>query len=516
MKELLDWATDGAGPAIYWISGLAGTGKTTIAYSICEELAHQGRLGASYFCSRQWEDTRQAEYMIPSVVDQLAWSSTAFARAITTVNQSASSGMHLRMREMLLDRWKDSTRDRCKPILPLVVVIDALDENMGGISFVQELLIAYVKTPIPGLKFLITCRPHDTVTSAFKEFQSVSVAHELHTYDKRDEVQQDIRTYLTAELYADSLPETSLLETLATQSGELFIYAATLVRMCVGLSASEKHERLQDFLEDSYSSPIGTLSTDVLYRYIIRDAFSRSIPEGVLLKRLDILRAILSTEVAMPCSAIAELLCFDEDDVMKVVKSLYPVIYLSQDSTVWWFHTSFPESVFHPARFDYLFNGIISMFSQDSVADDFDPLYTFLEESEEHACLANHCFRILESCLYFNISNHPSASMFDTDVDHVKNDRLVTDTGMTLGLLYSVNFWVHHLDKSSERLKKTLFNRVWSFLDTTFLFWIEVINMQNHSQRGGVLVLQASRNLRAIQDIALKVGIITKLIETCS
>jgi hypothetical protein len=51
---LHDWARS-CSPAfgIFWLSGMAGTGKTTIAKTFCDQLALEGTLGSSFFISRQ-------------------------------------------------------------------------------------------------------------------------------------------------------------------------------------------------------------------------------------------------------------------------------------------------------------------------------------------------------------------------------------------------------------------------------------------------------------------------------
>lgn len=51
LVKLLAWARDKIPKTedIYWINGMAGTGKTTIAYSLCAELEKSARLGASFF-----------------------------------------------------------------------------------------------------------------------------------------------------------------------------------------------------------------------------------------------------------------------------------------------------------------------------------------------------------------------------------------------------------------------------------------------------------------------------------
>ncbi|KAJ7612228.1 hypothetical protein FB45DRAFT_693251, partial [Roridomyces roridus] len=57
-KELLDklekWAVDKSPNTspIFWLSGMAGTGKSTVAYTLCKWLQGHKQFGASFFCSR--------------------------------------------------------------------------------------------------------------------------------------------------------------------------------------------------------------------------------------------------------------------------------------------------------------------------------------------------------------------------------------------------------------------------------------------------------------------------------
>jgi len=37
---LKDWARDADGAEVYWMNGMAGTGKTTILYSLCKWLSN--------------------------------------------------------------------------------------------------------------------------------------------------------------------------------------------------------------------------------------------------------------------------------------------------------------------------------------------------------------------------------------------------------------------------------------------------------------------------------------------
>jgi hypothetical protein len=48
LDDIMDWFADD-GPSVYWLRGLAGTGKTTIARSVADLAEQQGLLGASFF-----------------------------------------------------------------------------------------------------------------------------------------------------------------------------------------------------------------------------------------------------------------------------------------------------------------------------------------------------------------------------------------------------------------------------------------------------------------------------------
>ena len=56
LQQLDDWLGDTQGQRVFWLNGLAGTGKSTIAQTFAEITFAEGRLGASFFCSRGFED----------------------------------------------------------------------------------------------------------------------------------------------------------------------------------------------------------------------------------------------------------------------------------------------------------------------------------------------------------------------------------------------------------------------------------------------------------------------------
>jgi hypothetical protein len=54
--EIERWLTGEREQRVFWLNGLAGTGKSTIAQMYAERAFADGKLGASFFCSQDFED----------------------------------------------------------------------------------------------------------------------------------------------------------------------------------------------------------------------------------------------------------------------------------------------------------------------------------------------------------------------------------------------------------------------------------------------------------------------------
>jgi hypothetical protein len=72
LNEIELWTKDFNLSPVYWLNGLAGTGKSTIAQTIAERTFADGRLGASFFCSRDFKDRRDLRHIFPTLAFQLA------------------------------------------------------------------------------------------------------------------------------------------------------------------------------------------------------------------------------------------------------------------------------------------------------------------------------------------------------------------------------------------------------------------------------------------------------------
>lgn len=86
LAQLIDWASDPAETSFFWLNGMAGTGKSTIAQSVCNVLHAYGILGANFFCSRSaGSERKDARRIVPTLVFQLAYHIEGFMAALCDV-----------------------------------------------------------------------------------------------------------------------------------------------------------------------------------------------------------------------------------------------------------------------------------------------------------------------------------------------------------------------------------------------------------------------------------------------
>ncbi|KAJ7192310.1 hypothetical protein GGX14DRAFT_480176, partial [Mycena pura] len=359
-KKIQRWVQDPLpdAPRVFWLTGHAGSGKSTIAFSIAQ---HYGKnsdlLAANFFCSRQFADTRSRKYIIPSIVYQLARHSSSFRRALVAINQfGAPDEPDEQLNTLLVEPWKECLRQRQFQIPSFLVVVDALDEiaDSEGSIFLQELLGVISDGHLAGLRFLVTSRPDSDIVALCESFPPNAVCR-LHQVDM-DDVSGDIRMFLHAKLPA--LKDQPQLEEVARRSRGFFIYAATAVRYATPRSKMNPGEQLSllDKFLGSGPNSRDRFLLDKLYRQILGAAFS-DLEEEQFRPRLRILHAILSIPSALSVRTIAQLdPVFSENLVEIVVKDLHAVLYI-QDNKIYSYHSSFPDFIFDSKRSRFKFRG---------------------------------------------------------------------------------------------------------------------------------------------------------------
>jgi len=166
---LTEWTLDAAGTPFFWLNGMAGTGKSTIAQSICNRLDEEGRLAASFFCSRSAGGGRdEARRIIPTIVFQLAYHVQGYMQEVCDVLRTpemTAQSIKKQLKQLLWEPLNNAFVTAGSMLLwdrnaPLIVVIDGLDacSDEGAQQLVESLLRRFEHDLPVHLRFLLCSR----------------------------------------------------------------------------------------------------------------------------------------------------------------------------------------------------------------------------------------------------------------------------------------------------------------------------------------------------------------------
>ncbi|KAH0014419.1 hypothetical protein KCU78_g8679, partial [Aureobasidium melanogenum] len=284
LEQIRAWAYDESDQrCIFWLSGMAGTGKSTIARTIARKLDDSGHLGASFFFTRGGGDVAHAGIFFTSIAKQLMLSQPA---ALETAICKAVADRPDIIHKGRLDQWNQliycplsSLESVSNPPL-IVLVVDALDECMGDsdVEGIISLLAKAKELENARLRVILTSRPEYVVRLAFHDLPEI-VHRDLILDDiARHTIDADIRSFFDhrfsvvrrmARGLPTNWPGEKDMDVLVHRAGGLFIYAATTCRYVLegrrlakgrldiilkasnGLGPAEKH------LDEIYAAILG-------------------------------------------------------------------------------------------------------------------------------------------------------------------------------------------------------------------------------------------------------------------
>ncbi|THU86878.1 WD40 repeat-like protein [Dendrothele bispora CBS 962.96] len=470
LNEIMDWVQDSeSSPNAslgYWMCGMAGTGKSTIAKSLCLILEKQQLLAGSFFCSRQIPECREYHHIIPTIAYQLACYSYTFGETLQKVLEEdqniALKEPSIQVKKLLIQPWEAVMKTkRFEGHVP-VIVIDALDE-CDKVSQVLKAIVPVIQDrQLSGLKFFFTSRPGKNVLSHLQIENETSHSGEvknfyLHNVEE-SLVQADIEKFLQCELKSElqnnQITEKQI-QDLVKISGKLFIYAATTVKYIKGAEEWQKR-RLHEVLHSSQgANPLHTKPMDELYSKIFEGAISISkrTPEERK-ESLRVAHTVVSTATPVTCDTISQLLGYDIETVQAIITSLQSVMYINkEDKKVYTFHASFSDYIFSAER------------SKENHCD----------QLVHQILLEKACLSIMDQKLCFNMCNLPSSFLLDKEVEGVEKRIAENIPGE---LEYCCCFWVYHLAKCTgdeAAVDEVVTSMLETFIDKKMIFWIEAM-----------------------------------------
>ncbi|KAE8132424.1 hypothetical protein BDV38DRAFT_287740, partial [Aspergillus pseudotamarii] len=454
LHQILEWAKTPNQECIFWLNGMAGTGKSTISRTIAQLFKEKGQLGASFFFKRGEGGRDSAKRFFTTICAQLLLQVPALIRhvelAIDTDPYISGKSIKEQFNKLLLGPLL--SLDQNKPTT-IVIVIDALDEceHKDDIRAILQLLPQLQGCTTRHIRIFLTSRPELPIRPIFEESNNhrCLVLHEL----SNTVVEKDIYVFLKHELLgikrrrkiSGEWPGDDVLKTLVKRAVPLFISAATVCRF-VDDPKWRPEKRLQTILEDPAATSGSQMDRTYLpvLNQLLLNANEREIKQ---LKQefQDIVGVIILLATPLSVNTLSQLINLPSVDVNNRLDGFHSVL-------------SVPENINAPVR-------ILHLSFRDFLINTKSTFY--VDKQETHRKIASHCLRVMETRLKHNICGLASYG-----TEHKDIDSQVIKQHLTAELQYSSRYWVYHLEQSEGGISES---EILSFLRKHFLHWLEAL-----------------------------------------
>ncbi|KIL56976.1 hypothetical protein M378DRAFT_423632, partial [Amanita muscaria Koide BX008] len=471
---MADWATSSSESRMYILSGLAGIGKSTVAYTIASRAADLNLLGASFFFSRDEVDRKNAEIFFTTIAYQLCVYNETFAKAIGDVlltergSAATTKDPHDQLRALILEPLRSIAQSRSRPIL---IVVDALDECDEKDAFSVLAGLSHLVRDLPSFKIILTTRPQPHLD----RFLCNQSGHKIFRLQDIEEkiVDSDIRLYLghclSLEEVQKRYPQRQWcasgeeIDSLVGAAGRLFIIASTAVRFIFDKSASNPASQVQKLLRAfaRYLTP-GTPFKDLdqFYTVILRNVVPENCDNDDTVSRYQsVVGAIVFVQRPLPIFTLAQLINIDMVEIREVLDNLQSVISLGSDDVPRIYHKSFPDYLTDQAR------------CKDRRLR--------IDAKICHIQIATRCFEIMDKRLKRNILGLGDLARFISNEDGIKEDGITDEEiqeKIPPHLHYACVYCGNHLGVANIE-DEVLMNGLEKFVDEHMLYWFEVLSL---------------------------------------
>ena len=466
LREIEHWLT-GKREHVFWLNGLAGTGKSTIAQTFAETTFADGKLGASFFCSRDFEGRSNLQAIFPTLAFQLAYQYPLFRkellRVLKTCPDVGQESLCSQMEKLIVGPLKATS-------IPTLIIIDALDEckDEEPASAVLSILSRNV-IEIPNVKFFITGQPEPRIRLGFRLELLIQVTEVLKLHEVKPEaVDSDIELFFQTQLgnivknrsdcdLTEDWPSSSDITILCKKADGFFIYASTVIKFI----ASENDlpsERLTVVTSLPHcTAKEGRSGVDQLYIKVLEQAFQDVHTDNS--QHYSRFQAVVGTILLIfnPLSvkSLSELLKLHPSHIRTTIRSLHSLLLVpdNMDDPIQTFHKSFPDFLTDLER------------CKDK--------HFFVEPAVHNVEILLSCLNLMGDRLKRNICNLDEYAVLSEvkDLSACKKDHIWD------ALEYVCCFWTKHLlgipgnSSCVEEVQKAIDR----FFTTHLLYWIEVL-----------------------------------------
>ena len=482
LKQVIDWATKERGKKegnTFWIYGLPGIGKTSLAHSICAILDEGNHLAGAFFCRRDDKSLSEPRNILPTLIHKLAITFPPFRRLVAgrlrnNANLMPGSMKHSLLLELICKLPRPPKR-------ALVFVIDAFDES-GDTQSRPDILRALTDAAAqtPWLKIIITSRPEADIHRVFDAL--VQSSHEQYDLGADPEAPSDLRifalnrfkTVATKRFLPSPWPEQSLFDGVISRAAGLFIFIKTIAL------ALEQDGDPAGYLEATLQDSAGTGLTSLykLYSSILKGRITHSTAD---FRRM--IGVLLTAAPHRPLceETIAELASVRLDLVKTWVADLGSLLCRDEGANG-------GIRVRHLSISDFFFS------------NDFHGDY-HINFRDANVHLGNACLKTMVEQLRFNICRLEDSRLANAAINDLQ---LRIKENISDALQYSSVYWSDHLCFDPEKGDWEGLRRF--FEGPYALYWIEVLSIMGMVSIGVPSVRRVKSKVVKVSKLLLRFG----------
>ncbi|KAL1611837.1 hypothetical protein SLS60_000058 [Paraconiothyrium brasiliense] len=357
LSTIRDWANNKDSKTIFWLCGMAGTGKSTIARTAAQGFAEAGQLGASFFFKKGEGERGNASRFFSTIATDLVASEPGMLPGVRKALDEDSALSQKKLEDQFekliflpllgVSQMRSTTR-------ACVIVIDALDEceREEDIRAILQLLTQTKDMRTVLLRVLVTSRPELHIRLGFKQMPNGTyqdlVLHEV----AKNTIEHDIRLFYEHELtlirqarmLSPDWPTPDQIQALVDLAVPLFIFAATVCRY-IGTKGGYPEQYLNKVLQYQKStfSQLDRTYLPILEQLLVEQEEDEQ--EDWLHAFRKVVGSIINLEIPLSIGPVSRLLQIPRKEVECRLDAFHSVLSVpnSENIPIRLFHLSFRE-----------------------------------------------------------------------------------------------------------------------------------------------------------------------------
>ncbi|KAJ5500513.1 hypothetical protein N7453_009564, partial [Penicillium expansum] len=474
LRDIKAWVEGPDESCVFWLTGMAGTGKSTIARTIAKTYYGRDQLGGSFFFSKGGGDISKADKLVTTLAQQLAsaipLTEPYIYEGIKKLGNVTKHSLHRQWEALVIGPLSKLNSSpsmlSSSTVSPSTVlfVIDALDEcgDENDIRVIPQILTTYLSLSNIRLRIFITSRPETPIRSN---------VHRIREAGHKVVALHDIPSDLERGFDHD-WPGEVVTRRLVENSFGLFIWASTACRF-IREGNRFVTKRINKLINVNRLNNGPGKHLDKIYTTVLQDSIPQNSDgegerdeeeeEGFYLILRQVLGSVLILCSPLSMESLSKLLVQPLGNIKDTLADLHPIVNIPDliSDTI---------RLHHPTFRDFLLD-------RNRCTD----ANFWVNTKEVHKTLAKQCMDLMSRMLKSNICGLKSPDTLVKDVDRDLINQCIPPE-----LQYACLYWVQHCNKGGMHLCDGDSFHV--FFRVHFLHWLEAINLIGKSDEMGSII----------------------------